>query len=191
MTAMHWIGVDPGVSGGAVCLAPDGRTVVWACSWHILRRVGGPVWRVRWHDHDASVPARTLGEVAELCRHLTSTEASGGWRLSVEALFGRGPSVIRLAETAGRFLGGLEVPGTPTHRPRSRDWRKRVLGIEEALLGAKASEEVAVRMAPTLFRGLGQLEQDGHVVEAACIALDGLRCQPSCACTSRAQRVRR
>ena len=170
---MRWVGVDPGVSGGAVCLEDDGRSVVWAVGWRKLRRRSGAVWAVSWTIAPAHL-FLSLGEVAAAVCGLA--DGAGDYRLAVEGLFGRGPSLVTLAEASGRILGALEGGASgETWRPRSRDWRKRVLGISEAKLGAAGSERAAVALAPAMFEGLGELVTDGHVVEAACIALDGLR----------------
>lgn len=164
------LGVDPGLTGGAVLVRGSRAPVEVLGAWYWRPSVAG--WRVTdWAGLEWQSPA--LHDVAVMiagaCDALTD-----GWRSCVEGLFvprQRGPhGVLALAEATGELLGplrGLECVA----RPLASEWRPRVLG--RCPRGAAAAEAYAVRCAPKIGSSLGVLQARGHVAEALCIAYYG------------------
>lgn len=180
------LGVDPGSRHGGLVMLDGPAVVAWAGFW-TMRSSGRLVVSMSHHPAPRAVPSlHALGMAFAL--HALGMGMSR-WRLVVEELFvpraGQAQSaqtVVALAEACGELSGPLREGATDVRRVRAVDWRHRVLGLA-ARTPAKAAEEYAVRVAPTLFwwpgngwSDLGAMSKDarGGVVEAACIARWGV-----------------
>lgn len=174
---MHTIAVDPGATGGAVLLAPDGRTVLDWRVWSTLARgfrLRGPGLEPKWLSWQSG-----LGEeLAQLW---------GPARVVVEGLFvahgsskaakGKRRSLLPLAEAAGELMGPLRrVAIGPILRPTAqREWRPAILHVP-ADCSAHEAEERAVNWARRNLRWVDPLPnaltyaEEGAVSEAACMA---------------------
>lgn len=100
------------------------------------------------------------------------------WHVCMEGLFiakgDRGPSLLTLAESAGELVGPLRGLGIVA-RPTAAHWRAKVLRLGR--VSAKVAEEYAIRCVASgavVDGDLGALTGNGHVCEAACIAVYGL-----------------
>jgi len=174
------LGIDPGVTGGAVLLAPDGVTALQAWGWRRMgrskKRAGRHCWRVM-APSGLETEAPTLSAVGAWMAYTCPVPT---YVLTVEGLFGRGETLRILGESAGVLYSHLELgalndlserkAGTLEWRPRSRTWRSDILGISESQTGADGAEALALRTVPTWCSGLGELATNGHVAEAACMA---------------------
>jgi hypothetical protein len=154
---------------------------VWAAwAWRRLGRAKKRNDRMAWvvtELHGMTTEAATLSGVGQFCRH-TCPEPRPV--LTVEGLFGRGPSFGTLSEAAAQVYAPFErvAPndlterhagtGRPVWRPRSAVWRSDILTIAESEYGAKGSEREAITYARRW--DLGALQENGHASEAACIA---------------------
>ncbi len=175
------LGLDPGVHGAAVLLAPDGRSVLSAWSWRRLgrakKRQGRYAWRVKGHRGAPEVQAPSLSMVGAYIA-ATAPDLGDGYVIVCEGLFGRGNTLRILAEAAASVYAHLDAPALndlgaarDEWRPRSREWRRDILGIaSEGQVGADACEAYAIEWAAKNITGLGELATVGHVCEAAAIA---------------------
>ena len=160
----HTIGVDPGAKGAVVLLLGD--RVVFAMAWTERRRVTGTVYEVE------AVNARggdysSLFAVGDHARTRARDEAPEGYLLAVEDLFGKGPTLATLAWNAGLVSGPLTANATSTTRPHPMQWRPSILGIPG---NSARATEVAQKLVPLRFTGLGNLVANEHALEATCIA---------------------
>lgn len=182
------IGIDPGRDGGAVVLAPDGRTALAAYRWRRAKAVGFNVRHVRLGEPTPFVRLSCLSTIgAAIARELGGRECV----LAVEGLFvprpakgkkadakyfGQVARVLTLGEYAGQVFGPVIPHAAVTFRPNAGEWRPAILGIP-ASSPSKFAEEHAItaltRARPPLVVGLGELAKDPHVAEAACIARFG------------------
>lgn len=173
------LGIDPGKTGGAVLLDQDGRSMLAAWSWcpsgegetagyslssAVDDQYSVGDWRsalVRVGDQIASDVRRTLGEAPDVV-------------LCCEGLFvdPRWPATaIALAEATGALLDPLlALASGEVLRPLASTWRPAVLRIPASTPAAQAEAAALRAIRAGLVRGLSELE-NGHVAEAACLAL--------------------
>jgi hypothetical protein len=182
------VGIDPGKDGGAVVLAPDGRTALAAYRWRHSMRGWFNVRRVRRNQATPDARVSCLHSIgAAIAAELGGREAV----LAVEGLFSPRPAkgkpadgkylgqvarVIRLGEYAGQVFGPVQQYAAVTLRPSAGQWRPMVLGIAPNTESKKAEAAAILaltRVRPPLVVGLGELAKDPHVAEAACIARFG------------------
>lgn len=179
---MTWpLGIDPGETGAAVLLRPDRRPdkthdAVLALAWRSRGRGQGyTVREVLEEGPLCRTSVGTLGEVGELLRgHLQARE----WApllLTVEGQFVAGhggfQSTLTLTRAAGKVQGPLEQLASRIEQPTSRQWRPKFRMHPNA--SAKAASRHALKIAPRLVRGLGELATNEHVAEAALLAVYG------------------
>lgn len=183
------LGVDGALDGGAVLLAPSGRRAMgWG--WRRRERKAGVVYVLRSAGYGCTPRTVDLPSLHEVARQIADVAA--GYQLVVEDLFvphpsdedletkealtrylGRVRSTQALAEAVGEIVGPLRGRAEgEVQRVVASTWRKVVLG--SGSLSSSVSEERAIELVtrgrPPLIEGLGELAQDPHVAEAACIA---------------------
>lgn len=185
---MTSLGVDPGEHGGLALVRPALRCVDrW---WAITPVAAG--YRLRAWSGSESIHASMHDIGAKVAADLALAVLALGElrpRWVVEGQFGKGPSVIKLAQNCGELMGPLRsvCVGEPlrplaNERRRGREgWRARVLHLPNSL-SAERAEDAAVRMTSAwswagahsphdLYRGGMLLEAElGAVCEAAAIA---------------------
>jgi hypothetical protein len=92
---------------------------------------------------------------------------------------GKGEEPIRDAAQAGRFAEMVRCTyGLEPLRPSRNLWRRTILNLPPKTPGSVA-EKYAIRVAPALVTGWMDLGPSvrGHVAEAACLGVYGLRLQ--------------
>lgn len=171
--ALPTLGVDPGRTGAACLLAPDGRTVLQWWTWTHRVRKAGDVYVLRWsrdpgHDHTLPSLCAVAGGIARRALP-TGLHVS----LVVEGLFvpqGRVNGAMTLGECTGELIGPLrEISLGPILRPTAGTWRPAVLGIRPNTRAAEAELRAVQAVRAGLVDGL-EINGDGHLAEAACIA---------------------
>lgn len=127
------LGFDPGRTGAAMALAPDGQpTVLW--TWRPRQVRGAPVYEVCviQPPHERVVVAATLHEVGVLIRDgMARVTGAARWRLAVEV-----PHVARnvrtalgLAVTIGKLIGPMEEQTGKPIDVRPAEWRSALLKL--------------------------------------------------------------
>lgn len=183
------LALDPGLTGAAVLLSPDGKTVLCVWRWIQRKRVGGTVYVVtgRW----VGVTGRrgvvedggelsTLHGVGEHIREIAAMASPGRYLCVVEGLFiprrrkgenpkafgGRVASTLTLAEATALVYGPLLPGSTALLRPKSSVWRPAILGLRPNV-SSDIAERTAIALVRATMTGLGDLGADPHVAEAA------------------------
>jgi hypothetical protein len=175
------LGVDPGLTGGAVLIC--GRDVLGAWSWREVTRRKERAWVLdgAWVPMHPDIPppeiiACECATLAQVARTIEGTAhvAARYWDLAVEGLFvgAHANGLISLAESAGVMIGCLSE-GHVTRRSAS-EWRMMV-GCPTR--PADLAEREAIRISPMRLawpdgRLWRELRERGHVAEASLIALD-------------------
>ena len=169
------VAVDPGNNGAIVAgRVVEGRLCVAAAvTWQHRARKAGPCWVVKaggegWGSHERTTGS--LFAVGEGFSAWCDELGVGAYRLTVEGLFGRGPTLERLSWYAGLVAGPL-LDGAvgPIERPLATSWRSAVLGVRGGT-PADEAEEAAIRWAGEHVLGAGEIAGVGHVAEACAIA---------------------
>ena len=169
------VAVDPGNNGAIVAgRVVEGRLCVAAAvTWQHRVRKAGPCWVVRAGGEGWGSQERTTGSLfavgegfARWCDEL----GVGAYRLTVEGLFGRGPTLERLSWYAGLVAGPL-LDGAvgAIERPLATSWRSEVLGVRGGT-PADEAEQAAIEWARENVLGAGGVAGVGHVAEACAIA---------------------
>lgn len=185
------LGLDPGASGGAVLLSPDGRRVLAAWAWSQCQRELADAWLLQTTLHGR---VRELQDLAEVGEEIAADLRQGyrlpeRYQLVVERLFlpsfpsteplereairrhlGRCASVLQLAESAALVFGPLLRCAERLHRVYASRWRAAVLDLQPGVDGDEAEDKAIERCREGLVVGLGALVTNGHVAEAACMA---------------------
>lgn len=175
----HSLGIDPGFrSGGIVLLemtdkAPHSVVTAWAWTYRV--RKAGNVWEVRdesgkLSNHDS------LNSISVMVAGALSGLGVDSYTLTLEGLYldsmKKASRIITLAESAGGIVGPLLAGSVgEVRRPLAVTWRGKVLRLGRTS-AAKAAER-AVKCAPLLAVGLGELGGNEHAAEALCIAYYG------------------
>lgn len=172
--ALSTLGVDPGRTGAACLLGPDGRTVLRWWTWCYRRRKAGDVYVVEEGERGGTPPPRreiwTMGGVGTL---IAGHPAIRGPVLVVlEQLFvpraASPASFLTLAEDTGELKGALRGAGEVV-RALASTWRPAVLGLPRNA-SSDASEAAAMAACRGgLVRGLEDVVSP-HLAEAACLA---------------------
>jgi hypothetical protein len=181
MMPLPILAIDPGGSdGGAVLLDSDGRTVLFAGSWHRVQRNGQDAWIVV-----TVVDGFPALETVATSMHGVGVQVVVGaylsrsqWRLVVEGLFGRAFTLERLSWYSG-LVAGPCLAGTvgDVLRPKASTWRPAVLKIPPRA-ESDVADAAALAFVTKAVTGLGVLASNPHVAEAACMAVYAHRMQP-------------
>ena len=169
------VAVDPGNNGAVVAgRVVDGRLCVAAAvTWQHRVRKAGPAWVVRaggegWGSHERTTGS--LFAVGEGFARWLDELGVPAYRLTVEGLFGRGPTLERLSWYAGLVAGPLLDGATGAiERPLATSWRSEVLGVRGGT-PADEAEQAAIEWARESVLGAGGVAGVGHVAEACAIA---------------------
>lgn len=173
----HVLAIDPGRDGAAVLLAPNGREVAAAWAWHGKTRKGAPLFEVGMVGPWEGVEERVCRSMPSLGRELLegTRQLGSPFHLVVEGLFvprDRAPEgVLTLAEDAALVYGQLLDEALTIDRPLASTWRAATLrkGWGRTSKEAEAGARV-VCAATRLGIGLGELINNPHACEAACMA---------------------
>lgn len=170
------IGVDPAERCGALVVvnAADGVAVA-ATSYSRCIRRGQHAWLVdevvvgrrgRAIEHGHRV-CRSIHEIGATVHALVGGAAGAvPYRLLVEGLFGRGPTLATLAYAAGCLAGPFEAGADgPPLRPMASTWRSALLGATDSATAVPLALAWAARHRPQL----GALVDVEHVAEALCM----------------------
>ena len=162
------VAIDPGARCGAIVAVNARNEGVLAASWKSVTRAGSRAWVVDVVGLDP------IGEVASL--HVVGMAVRRAildpYRLVVEGLFGRGPTLESLAYHAGIVSGPLDADADgSTVRPMASTWRSVVLGTTGDDAPARA-----IALAQRHRRTLGALVDSEHVAEALAMAEYCRRC---------------
>lgn len=201
MRTLPVVAIDPGQTGACVVLDGDGRMALAAWAWTLRKRKAGRVYSVEvvlFPGPPATYDAPSLHAIGDAVRPW----ARGRYLLVVEGLFvpkprpkqahamargdykaggdgwkylGQVKRVLALAEAAALVSGPLLAGAEGIERPTASTWRPQVLGLK-ANASSKLSEDTAkllLTTRPPLVSGLGELAENPHVAEAACMAAWG------------------
>ena len=168
-----YIGIDPGYLAGGIVILSDSRAL-GAASWRRLRRKSGDVWRVDIELFDAPLLMKRAycGSFWEALDTIWGALPVRPYHLAVEQPFipkGRMSGLVKLIESTGGLLGVFGPAALSVQRPTPNQWRKSILNLGGRTPAAEAERE-AVRWTQETMN-LGTLRDNGHVCEAACIAL--------------------
>lgn len=193
------LAIDPGATGGAVLLGPEGVHARAAWSWVQRRRRRETVYELRETLDGLSVHKEQVVSLSAVSTQIRQRCSFEPFDLVVEDLFipslppflrrnseeadkylGRCASVIALAEHTGQVYGPIVGVAQSVRRVLASEWRPSVLSIAPNASSDRAEREairVLTGFAP-LVSGLGELGHDPHVAEAACMARWGWATNP-------------
>ena len=183
MTERFELAVDPGNEGGAWLgrVDPEGHAeTLFAWHWKPGRRQGRPVLKLLTAERVEHGDGRSTFALVDdvhadhhaigtAIRSSALTVARGGWRLTVEGLFGRGSTLERLAWYAGLVAGPL-LAGTvgAVERPLAIHWRGRLLGLGPRTPADVCDQRVAAWAVA--HSDIPPALQNSHTVDAVALA---------------------
>lgn len=152
---LWWLGLDPGRTGAAMALAPDGQPLVlW--TWRPRTRAGVVVYEVCiiQPPYSRVEMVATLHDVGVLIRDgMARVSGSLRWRLATEAphVTGLNPGTgLALAMTIGKLVGPMETNTGPQVLVRPAEWRAEILELPPRTKRDRA-KRVSLREIPRKY----------------------------------------
>lgn len=187
----HTLSLDGGASGGSTLLDPTGRRGLGGWSWHLLERKGGDRYAVRSTTCSFTREEPSLHAVGQILRLEAHDLGARTYHLVVEDQYLPTPTPedLESPDTVRRYLGRLKricqlsahtalvygpllAAAESVSTYMASEWRSVILG--SGWLSSSQAEERAVQLCrrarPPLAEGLGELAEDPHVAESACLA---------------------
>lgn len=194
MTALHTLSLDGGADGGCTLLDPTGRQGLGGWGWHLRPLKSGDRYVLSSTTVSFTREEGNLHEIGRIVRLEAYDLGAKVYHLVVEDQYLPAPTAedLETREAVNRYLGRLKRvctlsayaalvygPLLPAAASVSTymasEWRSVILG--SGRLSSSAAEEKAVELCtrgrPRIADGLGQLAQDPHVAESACLARYG------------------